>query len=145
MRQRMINTKFWDDNYISELEPLEKLLFLYFLTNTSTTICGIYEIPLKKIIIDTGVEKEGIKKIMEKFSSDKKIFYKEGWICLKNFIKHQNYQSPKVAQGIKNELLCVPDTILKSFIGYGYGMDMISHLIKDKIIESNLIGESLLV
>ena len=74
-KQRMINTKIWSDNYFEELDPTEKLLFLYFLTNIYTNICGIYEIPLKIIAVETGIDKEMVKKILQRFESDKKIFY----------------------------------------------------------------------
>ena len=42
MKQRYINTKFWDDNYVIQLDPSEKLMFIYFITNPLTNICGIY-------------------------------------------------------------------------------------------------------
>lgn len=131
-KQRMIDTKFWDDNYASNLDPIEKLLFLYFLTNTSTNISGIYEIPLKKIAVETGIEKEMVSKILNRFTEDKKIFYENGWICLKNFVKNQNQKSPKVQVGIKNELNLIPKDILDKFIQYGYPITF-------NIIESNEI------
>ena len=54
----MVNTKFWDDTYIVTLDPIEKLLYLYFLTNPLTNICGIYEIQLRRVAFDTGIDKE---------------------------------------------------------------------------------------
>lgn len=121
----MVNTRFWDDNYISNLDPIEKLLFLYFLTNTSTNICGVYEIPLKKVANETGLDKEMIIKIIQRFTNDRKIFFQDGWVVVKNFIKHQNQKSPKVQKGIEVELESVPENI-KSIL-YGYGIDTLSH------------------
>ena len=63
----MINTRFWIDDYISHLDPTEKLMFLYFLTNPLTDICGVYEIPLKNIALDTGIDKEMVEKIIKRF------------------------------------------------------------------------------
>ncbi len=139
-RSRMINTKFWDDNYTSNLDPIEKLLFLYFLTNTSTNISGIYEIPLKKIAVETGIDKEMILKILERFTKDQKIFYLEGWIGVKNFIKNQNQGSSKVQVGIKNEIKLIPKDILDKFIGYGY--PIASNLIESNLTESNTGAEN---
>lgn len=127
---RMINTKFWDDDYTSNLDPIEKLLFLYLLTNTSTNICGIYEIPLKKIANETGIDKEMVSKILDRFQKDGKIFNQKGWICLKNFVKNQNQSSPKVQIGIEREIMAIPNDIMEIFIGYGYGIDTLSHLTK---------------
>lgn len=137
-RQRMINTRFWDDDYTSNLDPIEKLMFLYFLSNTSTNICGIYEIPLKKVAMDTGIDKEMVNKIVDRFTRDGKIFYHNGWVCLKNFIKNQNQRSPQVLTGIQREMEEVPQEIMDIFIGYGYPMDTLLHLTKPNLTKPNL-------
>lgn len=125
---RMVNTRFWIDDYISHLDPTEKLLFLYFLTNPYTDICGMYEIPLKNVAVDTGIDKEMVIKILNRFERDGKIFYREGWIAIKNFAKHQ-LDNPKVRRGIELGMEKVPRTlvdIVNSEIGYT--MDSLSHL-----------------
>lgn len=138
-KSRMINTKFWDDNYTSNLDPIEKLLFLYLLTNTSTNICGVYEIPVKKIAMETGIDKDMVLKILERFSKDSKAFYIDGWIWLVNFIKNQNQRSPLVKKGIENELEAVPSHIKEKVIEKTKGIDTLSHLIKLNSTKSNLI------
>jgi len=121
-KNRMINTKFWSDNYISELDPSEKLLFLYLMTNPYTNICGIYEITIKQIALDTGFDKEMIFKIIERFQKDEKIAYVDGWVGIKNFTKHQK-ASGNVQKGIENGLNEVPVKImadLKQILNTGY-------------------------
>ena len=93
-KSRQINTQFWRDGYISNLDPSEKLLFLYFLSNPDTNISGIYQIPLKIIAADTGYDKEMIIKIIDRFTRDGKIKYIDGWVIIINFVKHQNQRSP---------------------------------------------------
>lgn len=110
-KHRIVNTRFWEDNYIAGLDPTEKLLFLYFLTNPHTDICGIYEIPLKTIAVDSGIDKEMVEKILNRFSKDNKIFYIDGWIIIKNFVKHQAI-NPSVEKGIERCVSQVPQTIL---------------------------------
>ena len=110
-KQRYINTRFWQDNYISELDPSEKLLFLYCLTSPSTNISGAYEIPLKIIAADTGFDKEMILKIFARFERDNKIVYKDGWLFIVNFIKHQSSKSTKVQRGIEENLKDAPEWI----------------------------------
>ena len=51
-KHRYINTHFWKDNYIINLDPTEKLIYLYLLTNPLTNIAGVYEINIKEISID---------------------------------------------------------------------------------------------
>ncbi len=107
---RSVNTKFWDDSYISELDPSEKLLYLYFITNPLTDLSGIYEIPLKRISYDTGFNSDMVKKILERFTKDGKVFYFDGWLVLKNFIRNQTL-NPSILKGIERSLKNVPQSV----------------------------------
>ena len=111
-KQRYINTRFWDDNYIVELNSTEKLIFLYFLTNPLTNICGIYELPIRRISFDTGIDIKDIDKVIIKFSKEEKIYYIEGWIYIVNFLKHQ-VLSEKIKIGVTNSLSLVPESVIK--------------------------------
>ena len=111
-KERYLNTKFWDDNYIIEKDPIEKLLFLYLLTNTLTNIIGIYEISINRIAFDTGIDKDMVIKILERFEIDDKAKYKNGWIALKNFTKHQK-NNPKINKGIEVLSREVPKDLIK--------------------------------
>lgn len=105
-KNRYIDTIFWKDTYISNLDPSEKLLFLYFLTNPYTNIIGIYEISLREIAFDTGFDKDMILRILERFKKDWKIIYLNWYICIVNFLKHQKL-NPKTklwAEKILNEI-----------------------------------------
>jgi hypothetical protein len=111
-KNRMINTRFWSDSYISGIDPLEKLLFLYFITNQYTNICGIYEIPLKQIALDTGIDKENLEKVfLPRLQNAGKIYYFNGWVFIKNFLKHQK-SSGNVQLGIENGMQEVPSEII---------------------------------
>ncbi len=110
-KKRYIDTKFWDDEYVIGLNCSEKLLFLYLLTNPITDICGIYEIHLRRISFDTDIDKKNVLKILEKFAADKKVFYINGWVYIKNFQKHQAINE-SIKQGITRSLKEVPTEIL---------------------------------
>lgn len=111
VKKRYINTTFWRDNYISNLDPSEKLLFLYLITNPDTNIIGVYQIPLRQISMDTGFEKDTVIKILERFQKDSKVLYQDGWIAIKNFAKNQNYKSPYIQTSLENEFYNIPDFI----------------------------------
>lgn len=128
-KNRFINTKFWSDNFIVELNPLDRYLFLYFLTNEHTNICGIYELPLKRMADETGIEKEMLLKMLKRLKG--KVEYIDGWIYLKNFTKHQSL-SEKIIIGIENGKKLVPDSILKKI----YLIDKVS--IPTQLLESEL-------
>lgn len=88
---RSVNTHFWSDNYVIDLDPIEKLLFLYLITNESTNMLGIYELHIRKIAFDTGIDKDMVSKIFDRFDADGKASYIDGYVCLHNFTKHQSY------------------------------------------------------
>ena len=115
-KHRYINTRFWNDNYIANLDPIEKLLFIYFLSNEHTNICGIYELPLKIIGIETGIDREHLQNVLlPRLEKDKKIFYRNGWIAITNFIKYQA-TNPSIEKGIEKELKLVPDELKMSIL-----------------------------
>ena len=109
-KQRFINTRFWNDNYISNLDPLEKLLFIYFLTNEHTNICGFYELPLKVIAVETGIDSEMIQKMLPRLED--RIRYIDGMVIVKNALKHQDNLSLQFKKGALSMLLGVPRELL---------------------------------
>ncbi len=111
-KQRYIDTKFWDDSYVIELTPTEKLLFLYFLTTPLSNIAGIYELSSRRICFDTGIGIEAIKSILHKFQNDRKIYHIDGWIVVCNFPRFQKYDSsPKIREGIDIILKSLPSSV----------------------------------
>lgn len=111
-KERYLNTKFWDDNYIVNLDPTEKLLFIYLLTNPLTNIIGIYEIAIRRIAFDTGIDQDMVLKILDRFERDNKIKYSQGYIVIRNFIKHQK-NNPSINKGIETSLQEVPNELLE--------------------------------
>lgn len=120
----MINTRFWNDGFISNLDPIEKLLFVYFITNEHTNICGIYELPLKVAALETGIDVSMFNKILPRLKE--KIEYIEGWVVVKNFLRHQTLSSEKTRIGIKMALALVPSRILSKAVKHGYWIDGVS-------------------
>lgn len=107
-KQRMVSTSFWTDWYVQDhLDPIEKLLFLYLITNDRTEICGVYEITVRKISFETGIEKDMVEKILTRFEDAGKLKRKECRIYIINFSKYQQ-KNPSVLQGIERSLEPVP-------------------------------------
>jgi hypothetical protein len=109
-KQRYIKDSFWSDPYIQELWQIEKLLFLYLLTNDKVNIAWIYEITERQICFDTGIDKNKLEQSIEKLSKDKKIIYKNNRIIIINFIKNQNV-NPSVEKGIERVINWLPNWI----------------------------------
>lgn len=123
----MLNTRIWNDNWVSQLDPIEKLLFLYFLTNSYTNLSGIYEMPLRVAAVETGVDLKMVETVLPRLKP--KVIHKDGWVILPNFPKYQNTENPKIMAGIQRELAGVPKDIYNLSIGYGYPIALIPILI----------------
>ena len=111
-KQRMVNTHFWSDPWVvDELNPLDRYLFLYFLTNDKNNLAGVYEISLRTISNETGLEKEQVQKMLTRLES--RVMYVNGWIVLRKAIKHQNYGNIKIKTAILSALTAAPEDVLQ--------------------------------
>lgn len=127
-KYRSVNTKFWTDGYIRRLPPDGKLLFLYLITNPLTSISGAYETTIEQICYDTCMDSDKVLTLLSKFKRDSKIVFKNGWLLVLNFLKHQS-RNPKVNKGIELALNDAPKWIQDRLsIGYVHETDSLSHL-----------------
>lgn len=112
-KYRYVNTEIWDDDYINlKLDPLEKLLFVILITNKETNIAGVYRISMSRLVGLSGLDMETIKMFLNRFERDKKACYFDGWIIMKNGIKHQEaLKNYKIARGITSILKSLPEEI----------------------------------
>lgn len=115
-KQRYVQDSFWTDPYTETLDPSEKLLFLYFITNPLCNVAGIYEIRNNRIAYETGFDKDMVQKIKERFIKDGKLLCKNDWILLINFAKNQA-PNPNVLLGMQRIINDLPDEVkaLKGF------------------------------
>lgn len=74
-KYRQLYTEFWMDGFVVDLTPEEKYFYLYLMTNTKTSQCGIYELPVRIIVNDTGYNHETVKKLLKRFEEYNKILY----------------------------------------------------------------------
>lgn len=123
-KNRYVNTRFWDDSYITRLSPNEKLIFLYLLTNPLTTIAGVYELSVKRVAFDVGLSVKEISRTLDQFQRGRKIVREGDWIGIVNFIKHQSL-NPKVKLGIRKELKGAPEQLVERKRHIRYPLDSI--------------------
>jgi hypothetical protein len=129
-KHRYLNTRIWIDNYIYNLNTDEKLLFLYFITNPNTHICGIYEIMFNQIVLETRMKSQTIFNCLLKFEKDNKIVFRDNWIAIKNFAKHQKITKGNVLKGVENGLKESPK-------------ELVEWVTKDKVSLSKTLEDSL--
>jgi len=95
MITRILYTEIWQDNFFSTLTPEEKLLFIYFLTNERVNIIHLYQCSNLRITSDTGIDTPIIVIAKKKFEEAEKIYFKEGYVFLKNAYKYETYKGPQ--------------------------------------------------
>ncbi len=90
---RTIDTATWDDPWVTDLEPLDKLLFFYLLTNRRSTACGAFEITLKAIAFETGLDVAQVVAGLDRLAPKILWWPEHRVIFVRNFFKHQSGQS----------------------------------------------------
>lgn len=91
LKLRSVNTHFWDDPYILQLTPEQKLMYNYLITTPFNNLAGVYEISLTSIKHHTGLELSVITEALDRFEKDRKILHFMNFIIMRNFMKHQVY------------------------------------------------------
>jgi hypothetical protein len=133
---RQIHVSIWKDTWFLDLEPDEKLLFIYLFSNESTSLAGIYKISPKVIAFETGINMQRMTAIMAKFARDGKVFQQGDVVWTVNMRKFHETRSSKVNIRIQNDIDLIPDSDIKrKYIAYydpklqyPYPMDRVSAL-----------------
>ena len=112
-KKRVIDTRFWTDTRVETLDPSEKLLFVYLLTNGSVDLCGIYELTIKRMAFEIWFDQDMVIRILERFKKDKKAYHIDGWVFIPNFVKNQSL-NPKVIKWISRSIERIPSQIIGS-------------------------------
>ena len=122
---RQIQTTFWQDDFVLQLTPEEKYFYLFLLTNSKTKQCGIYQLPMPIIMVETGYNQETVEKLLHRFIDYGKIIYSSRTkeIGIVNWPKYNPAESPKVRVCVQRELKDVKD---RSLIDKIYPMDRVS-------------------
>lgn len=110
---RQIHTKIWKDAWFLELDPPEKLLFIYLFSNATAGVSGLYTLPLKVISFETSLDKEYILDTLHGFQKDGKVWYDGHVIWVKNQQLYHATRSPSVQKAIQKEVDTVSDCEIK--------------------------------
>ena len=110
MPRRSFDDSYWGDPFVQELDKDSKLLFAYLWTNKRCNSAGLYEITIKTIAFETGIELDNIPVLIERLSEKVKWIKDSNIIWVKNFLKHQP-KSPlflKSVEGCLNNICSNP-------------------------------------
>jgi hypothetical protein len=136
---RWLHTSFWGDSFVLDLTPEEKLIYIYLLTNARTRQCGAYEIPPKAIEYETGLIREVVARVLERFQAAGKILFDKttNEVLILNWFRHNDPGSPKIkARAVKDT-----KTIRSKFIFEKLKELMAEHGYCDELLQSKGVSE----
>ncbi len=118
MPRRSFDDSYWGDSFVQELNKDAKLLFAYLWTNKRCNSAGLYEITLKTIAFETGIELENIPALLEQLSAKVKWLKVENLIWVINFLKHQP-KSPQFLTSVAGYLSNISSNgLVKEYLEY---------------------------
>ena len=112
---RNIHTKIWTDEWFLDLTPDGKLLWIYLFSNKRACLSGLYDIPMRLIAFETGLDKATIERLLVQFRGGGKAFYEDGWMLVPNLMKYNanNIANPKILGNIRSDILSAPNIPIK--------------------------------
>ena len=104
---RQVHTTFWQDPFVLDaLDFKEKYFYLYLMTNSKTTQCGIYEISEGVMKLETGLSMQDISGMLQKLEAHNKIKFNKitKEIMLINWIKYNPVNNTNIEKCVLREL-----------------------------------------
>jgi len=131
---RQIHPEIWDDPWFMDLNPNEKLVFIYLFSNSRSSLSGLYEINTRKMAFDLAMDEETVKGALTTISEAKKIYLEGNYIFVVNLFKRHFSKSPTNITRIKKDINSIKDcepkrVCIQNFellTGYQYSIDRVS-------------------
>ncbi len=116
MAYRQIHVKIWKDSWFIDKTVEQKLHYIYLFSNSSAGISGIYELPVRVQVFETGLSLEVIRANLVLFEEEGKIRFdpNKNVIWLLHFLKYHSNPSPYVQKGILREVAALPNCKVKT-------------------------------
>lgn len=140
-RARYIRDEIWSDDWFYDLKPVEKLVWMFLLTNERNNVAGVFKLNRKWGSEVIGIEKETLDAILDAFSDAGKVFLHEDLVFIVNFHKHQS-KSPKITAGIKRIFSSFSKEQVEVLLRYAKGSDRVSVLYRT-LLNSTLLNLTL--
>lgn len=114
MTMRSVQDRFWSDGWVRKLNPLDRYLFLYLITNEHTNWAGVYELELGMMAFESGLDYRELEHSMLPRLAPK-VIYVDGWVYIPNWVKHHMSESgtlsPQQKEGVRKAMDKVPEQI----------------------------------
>ncbi|SFC81509.1 DnaD and phage-associated domain-containing protein [Bacillus sp. 491mf] len=106
---RNVQVNFWQDEFVLDLTPEERYFYIYLLTCSKTTQCGMYPLPQRLAEMETGYNRETVDKLLQRFIEYGKILYdaKTKELYIINWLRYNPITNPNVEKCVLRELKTV--------------------------------------
>lgn len=112
MKTRIIYTKIhFEDDWFNTLPIGYRYLFIYLFTNSHIGITGIYELPKRVAILETGADPKIWKNACRKFEKERRVIFYKDWICVVNANKYNRYVGEKNEIAYEKEINIIPGEV----------------------------------
>jgi len=125
---RTVQTRMWrEDEWYLDLPTDARYFWIYLFTNPSASICGMYRLPIKTIVNESGLPEKRVKELFTLFAQAGKAHYEDGVIWVVRM--RENQLGGRISQnqqtGIDKDLAKIPPCPLKNryLQHYGYPID----------------------
>ena len=137
MAVKFTNDKKWDDVWFSQLNMEQKVMFIYLCDKCD--IAGFLEINEKITMLQTGVD--DVRGAIESLS--KSVLYKDGYIWIKKYLKHQKNLPINMRNGAHKAIIkAIAEQIDRFPEIFEYLPISASETIKDALVEGGGGGAS---
>ncbi|WP_440604388.1 DnaD domain-containing protein [Bacillus sp. GB_SG_008] len=106
---RNVQVNFWQDDFVLDLTPEERYFYIYLLTCSKTTQCGIYPLPKRLAEMETGYNRETVEKLLQRFIDYGKILYdaKTKELYILNWVRYNPVTNTNIEKCVLRELKTV--------------------------------------
>lgn len=103
---RLVHVNFWQDDFVLDLTHEERYFYLYLLTCSKTTQCGIYQLPRKVSELELGLPFDMVEKFLQRFIDYGKVIYDEQTreVFLVNWVRYNPITNTNVEKCVLREL-----------------------------------------
>ncbi|PHB04645.1 hypothetical protein COE81_21115 [Bacillus wiedmannii] len=124
---RTVQVNFWQDDFVLDLTPEERYFYVYLLTCSKTTQCGIFPFPKRLAEMETGYNRETVDKLVQRFIDYGKILYdaETRELFVLNWLRYNPVTNTNVEKCVLRELKGVKN---KEFV----------HMFLQKCVEEEL-------
>lgn len=108
--KRVLNTRIWADTWFENINTIDKLVWIYLLTNQNTNMLGIYELSSKRAAFELRINESKFNESIKRFQGKGKCFRINEYVFIPNWMKNQS-MNPNMIKSAENSFNNLPKNV----------------------------------